>query len=151
MFSLISIAIMIVYLFLFLAASVQGDGKPFDTEIFPPGSVNFDCWPSSLWEWSELDDGLHTLLSPEELHFVFGTKDHSMVSKEEYRVVAIKDTLQQAKQVAKRAGVMISVRYRNRSWTCNWRHSSSRQGLLNWHWGQNLQPQVKMYQYFEQN
>ena len=98
---------MIVYLFLFLAASVQGDGKPFDTEIFPPGSVNFDCWASSLWEWSELDDGLHTLLSPEELHFVFGTKDHSMVSKEEYSVVAIKDTLQQAKQVAKRAGVMI--------------------------------------------
>ena len=32
-----------------------------------------------------------------------------MVSKEEYSVVAIKDTLQQAKQVAKRAGVMIIV------------------------------------------
>ena len=53
---------------------------------------------------SELDDGVHTLLTPEELHFVFGTRDHSLVSKEEYSVVAIKDTLQQAKEVAKRAG-----------------------------------------------
>ena len=64
---------------------------------------------------SELDDGVHTLLTPEELHFVFGTRDPGLVSKEEYSMVAIKDTLQQAKQVAKRAGVMISVRYRNRS------------------------------------
>ena len=108
---LICIDIMILYLFLFIAASVQGDGLPFDKEIFPPGSVNFVCWASSLWEWSELDDGLHTLLSPEELHFVFGTKDHSMVSKEEYSVVAIKDTLQQAKEVAKRAGGKRNARY----------------------------------------
>ena len=40
---LICIDIMILYLFLFIAASVQGDGLPFDTEIFPPGSVNFVC------------------------------------------------------------------------------------------------------------
>ena len=53
---------------------------------------------------SELDDGVHTLLTPEELHFVFGTRDPSLVSKEEYSLVAIKDTLQQAKEVAKRAG-----------------------------------------------
>ena len=53
---------------------------------------------------SELDDGVHTLLTPEELHFVFGTRDPSLVSKEEYSMVAIKDTLQQAKEVAKRAG-----------------------------------------------
>ena len=53
---------------------------------------------------SELDDGVHTLLTPEELHFVFGTRDPGLVSKEEYSMVAIKDTLQQAKEVAKRAG-----------------------------------------------
>ena len=52
----------------------------------------------------ELDDGVHTLLTPEELHFVFGTRDPGLVSKEEYSMVAIKDTLQQAKEVAKRAG-----------------------------------------------
>ena len=55
--------------------------------------------------WSELEvDGVHTLLTPEELHFVFGTKDHSLVSKEEYSVVAIRDTLQQDREDAKRAG-----------------------------------------------
>ena len=59
---------------------------------------------------SELEDGVHTLLTPEELHFVFGTKDHSLVSKEEYSVVAIKDTLQQAREVAKRAGGKTNVR-----------------------------------------
>ena len=38
---LICIAIMIFYyLFLFITASVQGDGRLFDTEIFPPGSSN---------------------------------------------------------------------------------------------------------------
>ena len=59
---------------------------------------------------SELEDGVHTLLTPEELHFVFGTKDHSLVSKEEYSVVAIKDTLQQTREVAKRAGGKTNVR-----------------------------------------
>ena len=99
-------AIMILYIFLFITASVQGDGRLFDTDIFPPGLfkilfvfLQFLCLLSS-----ELDDGVHTLLTPEELHFVFGTRDHSLVSKEEYSVVAIKDTLQQAKEVAKRAG-----------------------------------------------
>ena len=67
--------------------------------------VQFVCFPQFVCLLSsELDDGVHTLLTPEELHFVFGTRDHSLVSKEEYSVVAIKDTLQQAKEVAKRAG-----------------------------------------------
>ena len=36
------------YLFLFITASVQGDGRLFDTEIFPPGSSNCVSFPSNV-------------------------------------------------------------------------------------------------------
>ena len=52
----------------------------------------------------ELEAGVHTLLSPEELHFIFGTREPGLVSREEYSLVALRDTLTQAREVAKRAG-----------------------------------------------
>ena len=62
----------------------------------------------------ELEAGVHTLLSPEELHFIFGTREAGLVSREEYSLVALRDTLIQAREVAKRAGaengLMDSVR-----------------------------------------
>ena len=38
----------------------------------------------------EVNDGLHRLLHPAELHFMFGTSDHDKVSQEEYQVVVLR-------------------------------------------------------------
>ena len=55
-------------------------------------------------DFVEIEDGLHHLLEPAELHYMFGTTDKSKINHEEYTVVAIKDILNQEKEVAKRSG-----------------------------------------------
>ena len=54
--------------------------------------------------FTDLDRGLHQLLHPIELHYMFGTTDHNKVSSEEYRVVLLKNIVKQEAEVAKRSG-----------------------------------------------
>ena len=71
-----------------LLATVNSHGKPFDAELYPP----------------ELEAGLHTLLSPAELHYMFGTSDQARVDTAHYSLVLMRDTAATERARAKRSG-----------------------------------------------
>ena len=75
-------------IFFLLLTGALGQGQTFDAEIFPP----------------ELAQGLHNILRPSELHYMFGTQDPSEVDSSQYMLVAMHNTVHQEKERAKRNG-----------------------------------------------
>ena len=73
---------------LLLLTGALANGQRFDAEIFPP----------------EMSEGLHKLLKPSELHYMFGTEDPQAVDTSQYVVVALHNTLHQERDKAKRNG-----------------------------------------------
>ena len=47
---------------------------------------------------------MHHLLHPAELHYMFGTTNYDKVDTEEYRMVTLRNILDQEQEVAKRSG-----------------------------------------------
>ena len=60
--------------------------------------------PLTLDTVSELSSGLHHILDPAELHFMFGTEDRSRVSRGEYELARLEDVSEHVSRVAKRSG-----------------------------------------------
>ena len=56
------------------------------------------------YEFLEFSRGVHHLLDPTELQYIFGTTDKSRVNQDEYHLVVLKDVLDHEKTVAKRSG-----------------------------------------------
>ena len=52
----------------------------------------------------ELSEGLHTLLRPAELHYMFGSPDPATVDRSQYMLVALHDVTHQERLRAKRSG-----------------------------------------------
>ena len=53
---------------------------------------------------AELSEGLHTLLRPAELHYMFGSPDPATVDRSQYVLVALHDVTHQERLRAKRSG-----------------------------------------------
>ena len=52
----------------------------------------------------ELTEGLHNLLRPAELHYMFGSPDPATVDSSQYVLVALHDVTHQERDRAKRSG-----------------------------------------------
>ena len=90
---------------LFLVTGALGSGQSFDAEIYPPGRFHWFQYFSPLTSLSaELSEGLHTLLRPAELHYMFGSPDPATVDRSQYMLVALHDVTHQERLRAKRSG-----------------------------------------------
>ena len=63
-------------------------------------------WPLNTYKsFLEFSKGLHHLLDPTELQYIFGTTDKNRINQDEYHLVVLKDVLDHEKAIAKRSGL----------------------------------------------